>query len=123
MGSFFSSIWKKLFENETKEYKLLILGLDGAGKTTIMERIQGKENSTTVPTIGYNYADLELKTWSMNNVTLKAWDLSGQKKMRKVWKYYYDSTWGVIFVIDWTDTDRLEVVRDELHFILAAPEL
>ena len=92
MGTFFSSIWSKLFDDETKEFKILILGLDGVGKTTIMERIQGKEGKDIVPTIGYNHTDLEFKSYSMKNVTLKAWDLSGQKKMRKIWKHYYSST-------------------------------
>lgn len=43
--------------------------------------------------------------------------------MRKIWKHYFVSTWGIIFVIDCTDIDRVDVARDELHFILAEPEL
>ena len=118
MGLFFSSVWKKLFGEDDKEFKILILGLDRAGKTTILERIMGKDEGETVPTIGYNHKEIKI-----NNVTLKAWDLSGQKKMRKIWKHYFVSTWGIVFVIDWTDLDRMDVVRDELHFLLAEPEL
>ena len=87
MGAFFSSIWDKLFGEEDKEFKILILGLDRAGKTTIIERVQGKEEEEPVPTIGYNHREIKI-----NNVILKAWDLSGQKKMRKIWKHYFVST-------------------------------
>ena len=78
MGAFFSSVWSKLFGEDDKEFKILILGLDRAGKTTIIERVQGKEEGEPVPTIGYNHREIKI-----NNVILKAWDLSGQKKMRK----------------------------------------
>ena len=71
----------------------------------------------------YPLLDTIIKRSLFKNVTLKAWDLSGQKKMRKIWKHYFVSTGGIIFVIDWTDVDRLDVARDELHFILAEPEL
>ena len=118
MGSFFSTVWHKLFGEDDKEFKILILGLNKAGKTTFLERIQGKDPEETVPTIGYNHKEIKF-----NNVILKTWDLSGQDKMRKIWKHYFVSTWGIIFVIDWTDIERIEVARDELHFILAEPEL
>jgi small GTP-binding protein len=91
----FVSVWKKLFGEDDREYKILILGLDKAGKTTILERIQGKEGGETVPTIGYNHKEVK-----MRNVTLDTWDLSGQERMRKIWKHYFVYTCGVIFVID-----------------------
>lgn len=58
MGAFFSSVWSKLFGEDDKEFKILILGLNKAGKTTILERIQGKEAEETVPTIGYNHKEI-----------------------------------------------------------------
>lgn len=114
----FVSVWKKLFGEDDKEYKILILGLDRAGKTTILERIQGKEGGEPVPTIGYNHKEVR-----MRNVTLDTWDLSGQERMRKIWKHYFVYTCGIIFVIDWTDHERIDTARDELHFVLAEPEL
>jgi len=108
---------EKFFEAD-KEFKILILGLDRAGKTTILEKIQGKMDEEPVPTIGYNHQELR-----MRNVILDTWDLSGQEKMRKVWRHYFVDTWGVIFVIDWTDHERINTARDELQFLLAEPEL
>jgi small GTP-binding protein len=89
------SIWKKIFGEEDKEFKILILGLDRAGKTTILQRIKGMDFEDTVPTIGYNHDSVRMK-----NVTLDAWDLSGQETMRKIWKHYFVDTFGMIFVID-----------------------
>ena len=108
---------EKFFEKD-REFKILILGLDRAGKTTILEKIQGKMDEEPVPTIGYNHQEVR-----MRNVILDTWDLSGQEKMRKVWKHYFIDTWGIIFVIDWTDHERIDVARDEFHFLLAEPEL
>lgn len=114
----FVSVWKKLFGEDDKNFKILILGLDKAGKTTILDRIQGKEEGEPVPTIGYNHKEVK-----MRNVTLDTWDLPGQERMRKIWKHYFVDTWGVIFVIDWTDKERVDVARDELHYLLAEQEL
>lgn len=114
----FVSVWKRLFGDEEKEFKILILGLDRAGKTTILERIQHKNEGEPVPTIGYNHKEVR-----MRNVTLDTWDLSGQERVRKIWKHYFVETWGIIFVIDWTDLDRLDTAKEELHFLLAEPEL
>lgn len=80
----FVSVWKRLFGEDDKEFKILILGLDRAGKTTISERIQGKGEGEPVPTIGYNHKQVR-----MRNVTLDTWDLSGQERMRKIWKHYF----------------------------------
>jgi GTPase SAR1 family protein len=44
-------VWKKLFGNTQK--RLLLLGLDNAGKTTVLYHLQGKSDST-MPTIGFN---------------------------------------------------------------------
>ena len=52
MGNFFSNIFANLFGQ--KELRILILGLDGAGKTTILYRLQVGEVVTTIPTIGFN---------------------------------------------------------------------
>ena len=70
MGNFFS-FWKNLFSSDL-EFKILILGLNDVGKTTIIERIRTGDYEQTVPTIGYQYDELKI-----NNVTLKVWDLSG----------------------------------------------
>jgi ADP-ribosylation factor-like protein 1 len=112
------SIWNKLFKDDERQFKILILGLDRAGKTTILERIQGEDFKDTVPTIGYNHKEVKIK-----NVTLDTWDLSGQENLRKIWKHYFVDTLGIIFVIDSTDHKRLDLAKDELQFLLAEPDL
>ena len=71
------------------------------------------EDSTlvqTVPTIGVDLEEINVK-----NVNIKCWDLSGQVKLRDTWKYYYESINGIVFVIDSSNTDQLNDVRETLH--------
>jgi ADP-ribosylation factor-like protein 1 len=76
MGGFFSKVWTKLFKS-AKELKLMMIGLDFAGKTTILIRMQtGEKASSTRPTIGFNLEQINFK-----NFKLKVWDLSGQEKV------------------------------------------
>merc|ERR1712086_1100063 len=81
MGVLWSSL-STLFAK--KETRLLILGLDNAGKTTILYKFQGDESAVqTVPTVG-----------------LKVWDLGGQTAIRPYWRCYYINTSGIIYVVD-----------------------
>ena len=87
MGGLFSSIWQALFEQE-KEIKLALVGLDGAGKTTIINKLVDVEfREDTTPTIGIDTKELKMK-----NISIKVFDLAGQDNMRNVWKYYFSST-------------------------------
>lgn len=113
----FSSIFLKLW-NTQKEIRILILGLDGAGKTTILYRLQMGEVVTTKPTIGFNVETLKYK-----NLTLNIWDLGGQTSIRPYWRCYYTNTAAVIFVVDSTDKDRIAVACKELHMMLKEEEL
>jgi small GTP-binding protein len=72
----------------------------------------------TVPTIGVNTEDITIK-----NVNIKVFDLAGQEKMRSVWKYYFSSIDGIVFVVDATgDQNKLADARDELMSVLANDE-
>ena len=72
------------------------MGLDGAGKTTIINKLIDEEfHNETTPTIGIDTKELRLK-----NISIKVFDLAGQFNMRNVWKYYFSSTEGIIFVVD-----------------------
>ena len=71
MGSWFTKVWSRLFAAR-EEIKLLIVGLDAAGKTTILYRMRAGELVSSKPTIGFNLEEI-----SMKNVSVKAWDLSG----------------------------------------------
>ena len=111
MGLLFSTLFSSLFGK--KEYRILILGLDNAGKTTILYRLQVDEPVTTVPTIGFNVEMVKHK-----NLTFQVWDLGGQSSIRPYWRCYYPNTDAIIFVVDSTDVERLEMARAELHSML-----
>lgn len=116
MGSYFSSLFSQLWS--TEPVRILILGLDGAGKTTILHRLHVGDVVSTVPTVGYN-----VETCTYKNVTLAVWDLGGQDAIRPFWRFYTTNAQAVIFVVDSADTERLQTARGELTGILAEEEL
>jgi GTPase SAR1 family protein len=71
------------------------------------------EPVTTVPTIGFNVETLRYK-----NIKFQVWDLGGQSSIRPYWRCYYPNTDAVIFVVDSTDIERLEVAKAELFALL-----
>nr|ACA09647.1 putative ADP-ribosylation factor-like protein 1 [Starmerella bombicola] len=117
MGNTFSSLLGKLW-NTSKEHRVLILGLDGAGKTTILYRLHLGEVISTVPTIGFNVETLKYK-----NLQFNVWDLGGQTTIRPYWRCYYQGTQAVVFVVDSTDKDRMETSAAELKMMLDEDEL
>merc|ERR1712046_500569 len=100
------------------EMRLLMVGLDAAGKTTILYKLKLGEVVTTIPTIGFNVEIVEYK-----NIKFNVWDVGGQDKIRKLWRYYYQNTQGLIFVIDSNDRERIEDAREELMKILHEDEM
>merc|ERR1719164_113324 len=116
MGNVFASVFKNLFGK--KEMRILMVGLDAAGKTTILYKLKLGEVLTTIPTIGFNVEMVEYK-----NISFTVWDIGGQDKIRKLWRYYYQGTQGLIFVVDSSDRDRLADARDELHKLLREEEM
>ncbi|KAH8869767.1 ADP-ribosylation factor-like protein 1 [Schistosoma japonicum] len=111
MGGVFSLLYR-LFG--TKERRILILGLDGAGKTTILYRLQVGEVVTTIPTIGFN-----VETVVHKNLKFQVWDLGGQTSIRPYWRCYYSNTDAIIYVVDSMDRDREDELRDAVLVILA----
>ena len=104
MGNWFTSLFYF-----TTEKKLLMVGLDAAGKTTILYKLKLGEVISSIPTIGFNVEQVSYKNLKMN-----IWDIGGQDKIRKLWKHYYDSCDGLIFVIDSNDEKRLPEAAEEL---------
>merc|ERR1712118_545775 len=115
-GLAFSRIWERMFGK--KEMRILMVGLDAAGKTTILYKLKLGEVVTTWATIGFNVETVEYK-----NISFTVWDVGGQDKIRKLWRYYYENTQGLIFVIDSNDRDRIEDAREELMKILSEDEM
>ncbi len=115
MGSFLSQL-SSLFDK--REARILMLGLDSAGKTTILFKLKLGEVVSSVPTIGFNVETVEFKNCKFN-----VWDVGGQDKIRGMWKHYYQNTEGLIYVIDSSDKERLHIAKEELHKMLAEEEL
>lgn len=97
------TILKKMRQKE-KEMRLLILGLDNAGKTTILKKFNGEEIDSISPTLGFNIQTLEHRGYKLN-----CWDVGGQKSLRSYWRNYFEQTDGLIWVVDSADRMRLEV--------------
>ncbi|XP_028073571.1 ADP-ribosylation factor 1-like [Camellia sinensis] len=116
MGIVFTRLFSSLFGN--KEARILVLGLDNAGKTTILYRLQMGEVVSTIPTIGFN-----VETVQYNNIKFQVWDLGGQTSIRPYWRCYFPNTQAIIYVVDSSDTDRLVIAKDEFHAILEEEEL
>merc|ERR1712232_851476 len=108
MGGAFAKLFKGLFGH--KEMRILMVGLDAAGKTTILYKLKLGEIVTTIPTIGFNVETVEYK-----NISFTVWDVGGQDKIRALWRHYYQNTQGVIFVVDSNDRDRVGEARAELN--------
>jgi ADP-ribosylation factor protein 1 len=103
MGSIFTSLFKSLISS--REVRILMLGLDAAGKTTILYKLKLGEVVSTIPTIGFNVESVEYK-----NISFTVWDVGGQTKIRPLWRHYFHSTEALIFVVDSADKQRLEEV-------------
>lgn len=116
MGAALSRWVRTLFAK--KEMRILMVGLDAAGKTTILYKLKLGEVVTTIPTIGFNVETVEYK-----NVSFTVWDVGGQDKIRPLWRHYFQNTQGLIFVVDSNDRDRVTEARDELHRMLNEDEL
>jgi len=146
MGLTFTELFARLFSK--KEMRILMVGLDAAGKTTILYKLKLGEIVTTIPTIGFNVETVEYK-----NISFTVWDVGGQdkvihkgdyvrssvlplrepwcrdktnynfKQIRPLWRHYFQNTQGLIFVVDSNDRDRVSEARDELHRMLNEDEL
>ncbi|KAL0289750.1 UNVERIFIED_CONTAM: Xylose isomerase [Sesamum calycinum] len=149
MGIVFTRLFSSLFGN--KEARILVLGLDNAGKTTILYRLQMGEVVSTIPTIGFNVETMQY------NIKFQVWDLGGQTSIREhcvgnlattdcmklgyegfhfrffvltvkelnrpYWRCYFPNTQAIIYVVDSSDTDRLVIAKEEFHAILEEEEL
>lgn len=106
---------KSLYLHATskEEYSVLLLGLDNAGKTTLLEQIKSQYAShsaphepklKTVPTVGQNVSLIDLP-----ELYLRIWDVGGQHSLRKLWQSYYSSAHAIVFVIDSTDIGDADI--------------
>ena len=110
-------IFQKLFSGK-KEMRILMVGLDAAGKTTILYKLKLGEVVTTIPTIGFNVETVQYK-----KIEFTVWDVGGQDKIRPLWRHYFQNTQGLIFVVDSNDRERVAEASEELQKMLREDEL
>jgi len=108
MGPWVSKI-KSLFGGKTDQ-RIVMLGLDAAGKTTILYKLQLGDVIASIPTIGFNVETIEYK-----NLKMTMWDVGGQHRIRPLWRHYFQNTDAMIYVIDSADRERIEEAREELY--------
>mmetsp|Transcript_20635 Transcript_20635/g.53622 ORF Transcript_20635/g.53622 Transcript_20635/m.53622 type:complete len:181 (-) Transcript_20635:1229-1771(-) len=117
MGGIFGRLWS-LWGKE--QHKLIIVGLDNAGKTTILYQFLMNEVVVTHPTIGSNLEEV-----TVNNLHFLMWDVSGQEGLsgRETWPLYYSGAKCLILVVDSSDRERVPIIREELHTMMAHEDL
>ncbi len=98
--------------------RLLMLGLDAAGKTTILYKMKLNEVVNTIPTIGFN-----VETFQYKQIEFNCWDIGGQFKLRGMWSHYFDNVDAVVYVVDSADTDRIEENCETLQGLLQQDQL
>lgn len=106
-GSLFDSI------NSSQTLQIVMLGLDSAGKTTVLYRLKFDQYLNTVPTIGFNCEKIR-GTGKAKGVQFLVWDVGGQEKLRPLWRSYTRCTDGIVFVLDSVDVERMEEAKIEL---------
>ncbi|KAL4435158.1 hypothetical protein ABPG74_003651 [Tetrahymena malaccensis] len=117
MGFVFSKIFKKLF-GSNNSFNIHIVGLQNAGKTTILYQYNLGKVIETTPTLGSNMEEVTHK-----NVKLKVWDLGGQKSIREVWDQYFLESDAVIYVVDSTDKSKEDESMEEFQKLLKNEQL
>ena len=102
-----------------EDYHIVTIGLDSAGKTTVLYRLKFDQYVNTVPTIGFNCEKVKGSIGRSKHLTFLIWDVGGQEKLRPLWRPYTRATDAIIFVVDSCDTDeRFEEAKLELHRIM-----
>eukprot|EP01066_Platyproteum_vivax_P002380 Platyproteum_vivax@DN12902_c0_g1_i1.p1 len=117
MFSLFYGLWEWLFSK--KEIRVIMLGLDNAGKSTTLEQMKrlftgkGLNASQIPPTIGLNIGSI-----TINGSSVIFWDLGGQQALRSIWERYYQECHGLMYVIDSCDVERFSEAKETLNNVL-----
>jgi ADP-ribosylation factor-like protein 2 len=113
----FLSILRKVKQRE-KEVRIILLGLDNAGKTTVVKKFNGEPIEAISPTLGF-----DIRTFEHRGMRLNVSDVGGQKSIRSYWRNYFEATDGVVWVVDAADDRRLDQTEAELAELLRAEKL
>ena len=110
--------WTQRQKQKEREVRLLMLGLDNAGKTTVVKKFNGEDIDLISPTLGFNIKTLEYRGFKLN-----IWDVGGQTSLRSYWRNYFEQTDGLIWVVDSADRARLQDCKAELQVLLQQERL
>ncbi|CAI5442328.1 unnamed protein product [Caenorhabditis angaria] len=102
-----------------KEIRILLLGLDNAGKTTILKQLSTEDISNVTPTKGFNVKTVA----ASGDIRLNVWDIGGQRAIRPFWSNYFENTDALIYVIDSNDKKRFDETGVELSELLDEEKL
>lgn len=108
----------RAIKKSDKEPRILILGLDNAGKTTALKKLSDEPTTETKPTEGFNVKQLH-----HDGFVLNIWDIGGQETIRSYWKNFYDDTDILIYVIDAADAKTIDKANVELNKLLEEDKL
>jgi GTP-binding protein SAR1 len=103
-----------------KKATILLLGLDNAGKTTLLYKLKHGTIHTFVPT---QRAQLEEMVIGNGSIKFRAWDLGGHEAVRHIWRDYYVNADAIVFVVDSADRERVDEAKRELHAVMEEPAL
>jgi len=108
--------YKYLKHRKEKVVTVALLGVDNAGKSTILHRLKGEIQEFVTPTIGFSSEVIK-----QGPTTIKVFDLGGGASIRGIWPRYYSELYGAIFVVDSSDKAKVHVIREVLHQVLEHP--
>ncbi|XP_069016650.1 ADP-ribosylation factor-like protein 3 [Embiotoca jacksoni] len=112
------SILRRLKQSPEQEVHLLLLGLDNAGKTTLLKQLAAEDVNHITPTQGFN-----IKSVQSSGFKLNVWDIGGQRNIRPYWRNYFENIDVLIYVIDSSDRKRFEETGLELAELLEEEKL
>ncbi|VDM05091.1 unnamed protein product [Schistocephalus solidus] len=114
------SILDVLRFRDTEPQRIVMLGLDAAGKSTIMYSMHLAAPIDVKPTIGFNVEEITVPN---THICFIVWDLGGQETVRNLWKQYLDGVSGLVFVVDSADHERMQEAKEALHAVVRDPNL
>uniref|UniRef100_A0A8C3UGJ9 ADP ribosylation factor like GTPase 13B n=1 Tax=Catharus ustulatus TaxID=91951 RepID=A0A8C3UGJ9_CATUS len=110
--------WLKRWREPVRKVTLIMVGLDNAGKTATVRGMQGESPEDVAPTVGFSKINLK-----QGRFEVTIFDLGGGKRIRNIWSNYYAESYGVIFVVDSSDIERMEETKQAMMEVLKSPKI